>query len=70
MTADIREKVTQRAFEIWEQAGRPEGQDLDHWLMAEAELTAPPKKAAAPRKAAAEKKPVKAKAPVKAKVKA
>ncbi len=24
------------AYELWEQEGRPEGQDMDHWLRAEA----------------------------------
>jgi hypothetical protein len=30
--------IAQRAFEIWEQEGRPEGRDWNHWLAAEAEL--------------------------------
>jgi hypothetical protein len=32
------EEITQRAREIWERAGRPEGRDEEHWLQAEAEL--------------------------------
>ncbi len=31
--------VARRAYEIFEREGRPEGRDLEHWLMAEAELT-------------------------------
>jgi hypothetical protein len=32
------EQITQRAREIWEREGRPEGRDKEHWLQAEAEL--------------------------------
>ncbi|WP_262692665.1 DUF2934 domain-containing protein [Kordiimonas aestuarii] len=32
------EQISQRSFMIWEQEGRPIGQDLDHWLRAEREL--------------------------------
>jgi hypothetical protein len=76
MSGEFREQVSQRAFEIWEQEGRPEGRDLEHWLAAEAELRpasivfpAPEKKAAAPKKPAAAKKPAEAPKP-KAKPKA
>jgi len=72
------DKIRARAHEIWEHNGRPDGQDLDHWRQAEAEL-APrakkPGKAAAPKKAkpaakaaAAAPKSVKAK-PAKSKAK-
>jgi hypothetical protein len=30
--------IKQRAHELWEQAGRPEGKELDFWLQAEREL--------------------------------
>jgi hypothetical protein len=30
--------IAQRAHEIWEQSGRPEGQETEHWLRAEREL--------------------------------
>jgi Protein of unknown function (DUF2934) len=33
------DRVRQRAFELWEQDGRPEGRDMDYWFRAEAELT-------------------------------
>jgi hypothetical protein len=32
------ERVSERAFEIWQKAGRPDGHALDHWLQAETEL--------------------------------
>lgn len=37
-TADHAERVRQRAHEIWESEGRPEGRESDHWSRAEAEL--------------------------------
>jgi len=54
-----RDAIEQRAREIWEQRGRPDGQELDHWYQAEKELlemrntaekrgAAPPPKPAAP----------------------
>ncbi len=33
-----RDAIEQRAQEIWEQRGRPDGQELDHWYQAEKEL--------------------------------
>lgn len=30
--------IRERAYFIWEELGRPHGQDLDHWLTAEFEL--------------------------------
>jgi hypothetical protein len=32
--------IRERAYAIWEQEGRPDGKDLDHWLRAEAEIIA------------------------------
>jgi hypothetical protein len=32
------ERIRERAYFIWESRGRPQGQDLDHWLIAEMEL--------------------------------
>lgn len=37
LTADA---IARRAYEIWEQEGRPENRDLHHWLRAEQELVA------------------------------
>lgn len=30
--------IQQRAYQIWEQQGRPEGRHLEHWRQAEQEL--------------------------------
>jgi hypothetical protein len=30
--------VARRAYEIWEQEGRPEGRETDHWYRAESEM--------------------------------
>jgi hypothetical protein len=30
--------IAQCAYEIWQQQGRPHGQDVEHWLQAEQEL--------------------------------
>jgi hypothetical protein len=32
--------VRERAYQIWEAEGRPDGKELDHWLRAEAEVIA------------------------------
>lgn len=34
------EEIAATAYGIWEQEGRPEGRDLQHWLQAEAQLRA------------------------------
>jgi hypothetical protein len=42
MTAAELEKrclVRKRAFELWLERGCPEGRDVEHWLLAERELT-------------------------------
>lgn len=71
MTDDRQERIRQRAHEIWEQAGRPEGAHMEHWQQATAEIDGGKKPKAAPKKAAATKaakaeKPAKAKAAPKA----
>ena len=33
------EAISRRAYELWEQEGRPDGADLRHWLQAEKELS-------------------------------
>jgi len=38
MGVDRQEIIRQRAFEIWEDEGRPDGADERHWLQAEDEL--------------------------------
>jgi hypothetical protein len=37
MTKDIEEEVRRRAYELWEQYGRPEGGEEEFWLKAERE---------------------------------
>ncbi|MER8914949.1 DUF2934 domain-containing protein [Mesorhizobium sp. M0761] len=67
MTDDKQDRIRQRAHEIWEKAGRPEGAHQEHWEQATAEVdgaVAKPKKAAKkadakPRKAAAKPKAAK-----------
>jgi hypothetical protein len=34
------DQVRNRAYQIWERKGRPQGRDLEHWLEAERELEA------------------------------
>jgi hypothetical protein len=65
VTDDRQDRIRQRAHEIWEQAGRPEGAHQEHWEQATAEVdgaAAKPKKVA--KKVAA--KPAKADAKPKA----
>jgi len=34
---ESKEQIRVRAHQLWEQAGRPHGHDLEHWLQAEKE---------------------------------
>lgn len=36
------DRIAQRAFELWQNDGRPEGRSLEYWLAAEQELAAVP----------------------------
>lgn len=38
MSPELRERVEQRAYALWEADGRPEGRALDYWLQAEQEF--------------------------------
>jgi hypothetical protein len=38
VTEADRQKLRERAHLLWEQGGRPNGEDLKHWLTAECEL--------------------------------
>ena len=38
MTIHRDARIAARAYEIWEQAGRPHGLDRQHWLQASAEI--------------------------------
>jgi uncharacterized protein YcbX len=35
----VKQEITVRAQEIWEQNGRPSGRDLEFWLQAESEIS-------------------------------
>jgi hypothetical protein len=48
------EEISRRAYEIWENEGRPEGCDLRHWLQAEQELSARNSTASQPASASSE----------------
>jgi hypothetical protein len=37
---DFEERVRQRAYELWEASGCPQGFDAEHWLQAEREVSA------------------------------
>jgi hypothetical protein len=37
---DLQAQTARRAYAIWESMGRPHGYDRQHWLQAEAELSA------------------------------
>ena len=58
MSEDRNDVIRERAYALWERAGRAHGNDLAHWLQAEAELAvamngsgaAKPRKAVAPRR--------------------
>jgi hypothetical protein len=41
---DLTPHILRRAYEIWENEGRPQGRDKAHWFLAEAEVSngAPP----------------------------
>ena len=36
--SDLGERIRQRAYEIWEREGRPEGREQEHWEQAEREV--------------------------------
>jgi hypothetical protein len=35
---DLEQRVAQRAYELWESEGRPEGREQAHWLQAQHEI--------------------------------
>jgi hypothetical protein len=39
-TQPSRDAIAERAYQIWEAAGRPSGRDKEHWRQAEAECLA------------------------------
>jgi Protein of unknown function (DUF2934) len=34
------ERIRERAYDLWERAGRPEGRAVEYWLQAEREIAA------------------------------
>lgn len=38
MSDDLERRIRERAFELWEAEGQPEGRDAHHWTQAEAEF--------------------------------
>jgi hypothetical protein len=38
MDPELRRRIEERAYALWEANGRPEGRALDHWLQAEQEI--------------------------------
>ena len=43
MDAELRKKVEERAYALWDEAGRPDGSALLYWLRAEQEFGIVPK---------------------------
>ena len=39
---DLETKIRTRAYQMWEDAGRPHGRDLEHWFAAESEVAGRP----------------------------
>jgi hypothetical protein len=35
---ELKQRITERARQLWEEDGRPEGRDMEYWLKAEHEL--------------------------------
>ena len=35
---ELKQRITERARQLWEEDGRPEGRDMEYWLQAEDEL--------------------------------
>ena len=35
---EVSDRIRKRAHQLWEEAGRPNGSDVEHWLQAEKEL--------------------------------
>ena len=64
-TAHIEVQIRERAYALWEQEGRPEGREWDHWVRAASEVVSPasePAMEAAPAKKPARKAAAKPKA--------
>ena len=46
-TSDLQDQIRRRAYELYEERGKEDGNDLDDWLRAEAELTSSKHRSAA-----------------------
>lgn len=56
LTAQIsNDAIAQRAYELWQEEGCPDGRALEHWLRAEASLRSEPTRETTPRPRAASK---------------
>jgi hypothetical protein len=40
--SDLQQRIQQRAYQLWESEGRPEGREQAHWQEAQRELSARP----------------------------
>jgi hypothetical protein len=40
--SDLQQRIQQRAYQLWESEGRPEGREQAHWQQAQRELSARP----------------------------
>ncbi len=38
MSADVEQRIRERAYAIWLEEGCPDGRDREHWLLAEEEI--------------------------------
>ena len=50
-SGQCQETIQRRAYLIWEQAGKPAGRALEHWVQAEAQLLAAVRRGTAPSEA-------------------
>ncbi|WP_431470200.1 DUF2934 domain-containing protein [Sphingosinithalassobacter sp. LHW66-3] len=69
MERDLEQRIRERAYEIWQEEGRPEGREEEHWQKAASEFgearetpSKPSAKAAGSAKRTTTKKPVASKA--------
>jgi hypothetical protein len=57
-TESLRQRIEDRAYVLWERAGRPDGRHVEHWIQAEQEILSESKaKPPARKKAKATPKP-------------
>ena len=61
MSQDVERRIRERAYQIWQEKGCPDGSDHEHWFLAEQEVAA-----AAPLKADGKKPAAKKAVPAKA----